>query len=113
MQRELIENIKKINNEISDACSSIQKSKDDITLIAVSKRKGYQLIELALENVSCCAETGRAAEPRWCATTNTLVSTHTHSPPTDKYSNVSTGKHTGRCPTYGGFHQSDFQENQQ
>ena len=50
MQRELIENIKKINNEISDACSSIQKSKDDITLIAVSKRKSYQLIELALEN---------------------------------------------------------------
>ena len=50
MQRELIENIKKINNEISDVCSSIQKSKDDITLIAVSKRKSYQLVELALEN---------------------------------------------------------------
>jgi len=50
MQRELIENINKINNEISDACSKIQKSKDDITLIAVSKRKSYQLIELALEN---------------------------------------------------------------
>ena len=50
MQRELIENIKKINDEISKASSLINKSRNDITLIAVSKKKSHELIEIAFQN---------------------------------------------------------------
>ena len=51
MQRELIENIININTKIEDVCSSINKDKDEITLVAVSKRKGSELIEIALDNM--------------------------------------------------------------
>ena len=50
MQRELIENIKQINDEISEASSLINKSRNDITLIAVSKKKSHELIEIAFQN---------------------------------------------------------------
>ena len=40
MQRELIKNINAINNSIDELCSSINRSRDEITLIAVSKKKG-------------------------------------------------------------------------
>ena len=50
MQRELIENIKQINHKISDAASLINKSRNDITLIAVSKKKSHELIEIAFQN---------------------------------------------------------------
>ena len=51
MQRELIENIININAKIEDVCSSINKDKDEITLVAVSKRKSSELIEIALDNM--------------------------------------------------------------
>ena len=51
MQRELIENIININAKIKDVCSSINKDKDEITLVAVSKRKSSELIEIALDNM--------------------------------------------------------------
>ena len=50
MQRELIRNINAINNRIDELCSSINRSRDEITLIAVSKKKGFELVKLALEN---------------------------------------------------------------
>ena len=50
MQRELIKNINAINNNIDELCSSINRSRDEITLIAVSKKKGFELVKLALEN---------------------------------------------------------------
>ena len=50
MQRELIKNINVINNSIDELCSSINRSRDEITLIAVSKKKGFELVKLALEN---------------------------------------------------------------
>ena len=50
MQRELIKNINAINNSIDELCSSINRSRDEITLIAVSKKKGFELVKLALEN---------------------------------------------------------------
>ena len=50
MQRELIENIKQINDEISKASSLINKSRNDITLIAVSKKKSHELIKIAFQN---------------------------------------------------------------
>ncbi len=50
MQRELIEKIKQINDEISEASSLINKSRNDITLIAVSKKKSQELIEIAFQN---------------------------------------------------------------
>mgnify|MGYP005698404265 CR=1 FL=1 len=50
MQRELIKNINAINNSIDELCSSINKSRDEITLIAVSKKKSFELVKLALEN---------------------------------------------------------------
>ena len=50
MQRELIKNINTINNSIDELCSSINRSRDEITLIAVSKKKGFELVKLALEN---------------------------------------------------------------
>ena len=51
MQRELIENIININAKIEDVCSSINKDKDEITLVAVSKKKSSELIEIALDNM--------------------------------------------------------------
>ena len=50
MQRELIKNINAINKSIDGLCSSINRSRDEITLIAVSKKKGFELVKLALEN---------------------------------------------------------------
>ena len=50
MQRELIEKIKQINDEISEASSLINKSRNDITLIAVSKKKSHELIKIAFQN---------------------------------------------------------------
>ena len=50
MQRELIKNINAINNNIDELCSSINRSRDEITLIAVSKKKGFELVKLAHEN---------------------------------------------------------------
>ena len=50
MQRELIKNINAINSSINELCSSINRNKEEITLIAVSKKKNFKLIEIALEN---------------------------------------------------------------
>ena len=50
MQRELIKNINTINDSISELCSSINRNKNEITLIAVSKKKSFELIEIALQN---------------------------------------------------------------
>ena len=50
MQRELIKNINIINSRINELCSSIDRNKDEITLIAVSKKKSFELIKIALEN---------------------------------------------------------------
>ena len=50
MQRELIRNINAINNRIDELCLSINRSRDEITLIAVSKKKSFELVKLALEN---------------------------------------------------------------
>lgn len=50
MQRELIKNINAINNSIDELCSSINRSRDEITLIAVSKKKSFELVKIALEN---------------------------------------------------------------
>ena len=50
MQRELIKNINSINSSINELCSSINRNKEEITLIAVSKKKNFKLIEIALEN---------------------------------------------------------------
>jgi uncharacterized pyridoxal phosphate-containing UPF0001 family protein len=50
MQREIIENIRQINARIDEACVSSDRSKDEITLIAVSKKKSYEVIEIAMNN---------------------------------------------------------------
>ena len=50
MQREITENIKKINARIDEACFSIARNKDEITLIAVSKKKSHEVIQIAMKN---------------------------------------------------------------
>ena len=50
MQRELIKNINAVNRSINELCSSISRNRDEITLIAVSKKKSFELIKIALEN---------------------------------------------------------------
>jgi pyridoxal phosphate enzyme (YggS family) len=50
MQREIIENIRQINARMDEACVSSDRSKDEITLIAVSKKKSYEVIEIAMNN---------------------------------------------------------------
>ena len=50
MQREIKENIKKINARIDEACFSIARNKDEITLIAVSKKKSHEVIQIAMKN---------------------------------------------------------------
>ena len=50
MQREITKNIKKINARIDEACFSIARNKDEITLIAVSKKKSYEVIQIAMKN---------------------------------------------------------------
>jgi hypothetical protein len=50
MQREITENIKKISTRIDKACFSISRNKDEITLIAVSKKKSHEVIEIAMKS---------------------------------------------------------------
>ena len=50
MQTNIDQNIKDIQNKIKLACEAINKSPDEVTLIAVSKKKDHFMIESALEN---------------------------------------------------------------
>ncbi len=50
MQTEIKQNIKNIQNKINLACASINKDPNEITLIAVSKKKDILMIENALKN---------------------------------------------------------------
>ena len=50
MQTEIKQNIKNIQNKINLACASIDKDPNEITLIAVSKKKDILMIEDALKN---------------------------------------------------------------
>ena len=50
MQTNIDQNIKDIRNKIKLACEAINKSPDEVTLIAVSKKKDHFMIESALEN---------------------------------------------------------------
>ena len=50
MQREITENIKKIYARIDEACISANRNKDEVKLIAVSKKKSHEVIEIALNN---------------------------------------------------------------
>ena len=50
MQREIINNINIINGKIEELCASVKRDKNEITLIAVSKKKSHELIEIALNN---------------------------------------------------------------
>ena len=50
MQTEIKQNIKNIQNKINLACASIKKDPNEITLIAVSKKKDILMIENALKN---------------------------------------------------------------
>ena len=50
MQTEIKQNIKNIQNKINLACASIDKDPNEITLIAVSKKKDILMIENALKN---------------------------------------------------------------
>ena len=50
MQTEIKQNIKNIQNKINLACTSIKKDPNEITLIAVSKKKDILMIENALKN---------------------------------------------------------------
>ena len=45
-----IKNINTINSSIDELCSSINRRRDEITLIAVSKKKSFEHIKIALEN---------------------------------------------------------------
>ena len=49
MRTEINKNIDNINNRISKACIVNNRSPQDITLVAVSKRKNNELIEFALD----------------------------------------------------------------
>lgn len=49
MQTNIDQNIKDIRNKIKLACEAINKSPDEVTLIAVSKKKDHFMIESALE----------------------------------------------------------------
>ena len=49
MRTEINKNIDNINNRISKACIANNRSPQDITLVAVSKRKNNELIEFALD----------------------------------------------------------------
>ena len=53
MQTEIKDNIINIKNKINAACNSIKKDPEQITLIAVSKRKNIQMIEEAFRNGVC------------------------------------------------------------
>ena len=50
MQTEIIKNIKKIKEKINIACSKGNIEPKNLTLIAVSKKKSHELIEVALQN---------------------------------------------------------------
>ena len=50
MQTEIINNINKIKRRIDSACLLGNINPNDLTLIAVSKKKGHELINIALEN---------------------------------------------------------------
>ena len=50
MQTEIKQNIKNIQNKINLACASINKDPNEITLMAVSKKKDILMIENALKN---------------------------------------------------------------
>ena len=49
MRTEINKNIDNLNNRISKACIANNRSPQDITLVAVSKRKNNELIEFALD----------------------------------------------------------------
>tara|TARA_B100001063_G_scaffold65758_1_gene59737 strand:- start:5159 stop:5845 length:687 start_codon:yes stop_codon:yes gene_type:complete len=53
MQAEIKQNIINIKNKINAACRAIKKDPKEVTLIAVSKKKGIQMIEEASRNGIC------------------------------------------------------------
>ena len=50
MQREIINNINIINDKIKESCLLVKRNLNEITLIAVSKKKSHELIKIALDN---------------------------------------------------------------
>jgi pyridoxal phosphate enzyme (YggS family) len=50
MQTDIDQNIKNIQSKINLACEAIGKNSNEITLIAVSKKKDHSMIESAIEN---------------------------------------------------------------
>lgn len=50
MQTDIDQNIKNIQSKINLACEAIGKNPNEITLIAVSKKKDHSMIESAIEN---------------------------------------------------------------
>ena len=50
MQTEIIKNIEKIKERINSACSKGDIEPRNLTLVAVSKKKSHELIEIALQN---------------------------------------------------------------
>ena len=50
MQREIINNINIINDKIKESCLLVKQNVNEITLVAVSKKKSHELIEIALNN---------------------------------------------------------------
>ena len=50
MQKEIVNNINKIKRKIDAACLLGNINPNDLTLIAVSKKKSHELINIAIEN---------------------------------------------------------------
>ena len=53
MQAKIDQNIISIKNRINAACEAIKKNPDEVTLIAVSKKKDIKMIKAAINNGVC------------------------------------------------------------
>ena len=53
MQAKIDQNIISIKNRINAACEAIKKNPDEVTLIAVSKKKDIKMIKAAIKNGVC------------------------------------------------------------
>ena len=53
MQAKIDQNIISIKNRINAACEAIRKNPDEVTLIAVSKKKDIEMIKAAIKNGVC------------------------------------------------------------
>ena len=50
MQADIVQNIIDVKNKIIAACETIKKPPNQVTLVAVSKKKDIQMIKIAMRN---------------------------------------------------------------